>query len=166
MTVSLKVNGYVQAFLSAVSPYPIKQLVCYGLGPICRSVISQHQLAVLLVLSKNYPIVYCFDPVFDKDDLQVLQHFRILQCEYPDYPNRHELSLLYMPHCEVHVYDGILKDPSNIILFGNRIHFSNEHECSISSKKLPNQLYPRQDVFNDCFLHFFTLKDDGSMSSD
>lgn len=152
-------NAYCQQLLSVIkSTFSVGQIVCYGLGPICRSIVSQHQLAVLSWLSLVLTVkVYCYDPCFDKDDLLVLEWFDIELCEYPRYPNIGTArTLIFMPHCERDVYCELLAvcDLELICLFGNDLR---RHTDSIkSSVRIPDDEYIRSDVFNDCHLHLFT----------
>lgn len=159
MIISLQHNMYVHTLFNFIWKYDIEQVVCYGLGPICSAPISQHQLAVLLIVAKDKP-VYCFDPVFDRDDLAALAYFNVQLCGYPKYPNPELFTLLYMPHCERQLYVDVVVEDKNIILFGNRLlNYPEFKDYNLVVKKPPNEEYIRQDVFNDCYLHLFGVED-------
>ena len=131
-------------------------IVIYGIGPVTMSPISQHQLQVLLafhrrLFTKTVPI-YCDDPCLDRDDWLVLEKLNIQKCTYPWCPQDRDV-LLYMPHCERQVYNGIdnIFNPNGIVVYGNKPSMWTDRKCVVSR----HVEYKRFDVFNDCcFMRF------------
>lgn len=141
----------------------IDVIISYGLGPVSMSVISQHQLAVVLRLKDllGCPLM-AYDPIFDQDDKTILSMAGVSLCEYPIPENmKGKRILLFMPHCEVPVHLNLNleeygDDLEHILLFGNKQKSDQFSGFDVRIQKV-NVEYPRADVFNDCFLHTFTV---------
>ena len=143
----------------------IDVVICYGLGPISRSIISQHQLAVALKLGKAFDCdVLAYDPIFDKDDIEILKACDVQICTYPIPEIYHDFEVfLFMPHCEAEVYRNLeLTDHygdtlNRVWIYGNKQSEEDFPDHTIYFEKVPIK-YQRDDVFNDCFLFFSCLK--------
>ncbi|KAJ7899968.1 SRR1-domain-containing protein [Mycena olivaceomarginata] len=90
------------------------QLLCLGLGSPSSSPNSRAQLAFLLEICKSIAIengnVSIYDPVFSEEDNALFQElgFRVLS-ENKD--GKHPLdapTVLWMPHCDLDLYESIL----------------------------------------------------------
>ncbi|KAK0459564.1 SRR1-domain-containing protein [Desarmillaria tabescens] len=106
-------------------------VLCLGLGSPCSSPNSRAQLAFLLLICKSLNIdhsrVSLYDPVFTEEDLCFFaeQKLKVLPTnnEREGYAIESP-TLVYMPHCDMELHEGILKDNStvrNAVLICNRL---------------------------------------------
>jgi hypothetical protein len=153
----------------------LDRIVCYGIGKISESTISRHQLAFLERVTKQLDIqgLEIWDPLITTEEWDYYMSMHYTKTEFPT--KAKGLTLFYMPHCDLHVYDQLLSSQEhtflqNVIIFGNdfagytlrdptklrstfinKLKYNTEHIDSVS--------YDRGDVFNDCcFMHNFRLK--------
>lgn len=97
---------------------PFIRIVCLGLGRVHASPAAQFQLAVLLELRNERPVI-TYDPVFDQDDCLVL---RAVELEPSDETEVHTPSSLF---CYVSVVDQlimVLDVVLTVVLFLSLIH--------------------------------------------
>ena len=114
-----------------------KEIICLGLGPLNRS-SSQWQLALLLTLMEIDNFVNCnaFDPIFDLEDIDILQKYNISNKEL--YTSTKDIkTLFYMPHCEYKLMEDILE--SNLSNLENIVIFGTSYD-SIRDKRFYNDL--------------------------
>lgn len=96
-------------------------LLCYGLGHVATSYISQLQLALLLSLRSHFhhnqpgldsPPVQLFDPAFWPAERQLLQRLslHVLEVGGEAAASWHlsTRTLVYMPHCDSDLYEHLL----------------------------------------------------------
>eukprot|EP00835_Amoeboradix_gromovi_P002287 NODE_126_length_18761_cov_0.476262.p7 type:complete len:188 gc:universal NODE_126_length_18761_cov_0.476262:8505-7942(-) len=79
-------------------------IICLGLGPLNKSV-AQWQLSWLLHMNSKKITVY--DPIFEKEDLDILKKFGLEVLE--EYVGNGNNSLFYMPHCEYQLMERIVQ---------------------------------------------------------
>ena len=125
----------------------ISQIVCYGLGSLLSgpsTFSSRHQLAFLLALKDTLSVeVVSYDPVFNKQDLYLLQSFGIQTLTGNDYGKRMAASrtLFFMPRCPFELFNNLLwknwNNLDNLILFGNDLTFL---DTQLSSKDFEQRL--------------------------
>ena len=97
--------------VSAQSDRKIETIVCYGLGRISTSHAAAVQFSFLLKLRRRLNVVCeIFDPVFSKSDKAVLEKydFRILDRNECAKRRVEGLTLFYMPHCDLFLYNNLL----------------------------------------------------------
>lgn len=160
-----------QAFVSKLaqiikkSGVAVNEIVCYGLGSISVSIISRHQLAVLVLLAEHLHITRCsvWDPVITSDEWLYLENdLKMQRAEFP--PLQVDRVLFYMPHCYLDTYEACVSAGAQAFI-GNDLHvykdrlgsdqvYKNAPSIASSAFKVVGlPLYcPREDVFNDTFL--------------
>jgi len=109
------------------------QILCLGLGSPSSSPNSRAQLAFLLEICKSTAIkpdnVFIYDPVFSEEDDALFEQlgFRVLS-ENKD--GRHTLdapTILWMPHCDLDLYESVLaanwsrEQLGRMVLVSNRL---------------------------------------------
>jgi hypothetical protein len=132
---SKKTQRIIRQALSAVDTQAtINVLLCLGLGSPHSSINARLQLALLLDLCECFSIdpsrVAIYDPVFVEEDLKLLKGFKFNVL--PE--GKHECvvldqlpTLLYMPHCDKHLYESILRSNwtphvlPNVLFLTNRL---------------------------------------------
>ncbi len=125
ITISPSSESYFSATLSALAPFPFSSLVCYGLGPLSRS-ISRHQFHLLLLILKTFNVKgYIYEPAFSESDVKQCLDAGLFIIKENERGLRRvsDKTLFYMPHCPIGLYQNVLvanwRNPENIILFGN-----------------------------------------------
>jgi len=122
----------MQDSLTALS-WTSPNVLCLGLGSPCTSRDSRNQLAFLLHITERFHIkhgrVSIYDPVFTEEDVALLTELEL--CRLTD--NQHGLypvegpTIVFMPHCEVDLYEDFLRANwtleriSNILLVANQL---------------------------------------------
>ncbi|KOC59126.1 SRR1-like protein [Habropoda laboriosa] len=103
---------YLRDSLSALNVSGISNILCYGLGHFSCRRSSKYQLALLLSLKKRYSSqVYMYDPVFSFKEIELLKEFDCNVIEVNEEGKRHVLdnvTLIYMPHCSIHLINNFL----------------------------------------------------------
>jgi len=124
-------------------------IVCYGIGSIEKSIISQYQFALVLILRDLFEITgkaYAYDPVSTPVDLEILLHYEINTIDANEKAKRPIINqtLFYMPHCPLGLYNNVIasnwerKKLEKIILVGNRLDFYDETmSTSLLNSKAP-----------------------------
>ncbi|KAI0670584.1 SRR1-domain-containing protein [Trametes maxima] len=120
-------------------------VLCLGLGSPAASRDARAQLALLLAVCDDLSIdrtrVSVYDPVFAAEDVQLLAHLRLTALPENRHAN-YELrspTIVFMPHCDLHLYENILRANwtiarlPNVLLIANRL---SEYAESIPSRKL------------------------------
>ncbi|KAI0646859.1 SRR1-domain-containing protein [Trametes meyenii] len=120
-------------------------VLCLGLGSPAASRDARAQLALLLAacddLSIDHTKVSVYDPVFAAEDVQLLAHLGLTAL--PE--NRHASyeirspTIVFMPHCDLHLYENILRANWTIARLPNVLLIANplsEYAESIPSRKL------------------------------
>eukprot|EP00126_Sphaerothecum_destruens_P001248 Sdes_comp13686_c0_seq1m3270 len=95
-------------------------IVCYGLGKL-SSEITKLQFSLLLCLMTEFcqkssscvNEIYCYDPIFDSTDIELIHHFGMHVFSENDMGNRkcregHQ-TIFYMPHCESFLYQNVVQ---------------------------------------------------------
>lgn len=170
---------YLESFTQIVEDISegrkLTRIVCYGIGRISESTISRHQLAFLEILAKRLAIreIEIWDPLITAEEWDYYKSIHYTKTEYPI--KIKGLTLCYMPHCDLHVYDQLLSFQEhdslhNTIIFGNdfagyslrdpkkmQSTFISKLKCN--TEYIVATSYDRHDVFNDCcFMHNFRSK--------
>ncbi|PRT54414.1 SRR1-like protein BER1 [Wickerhamiella sorbophila] len=76
---------------------PVQRIRCLALGCPSDGINAQYQLAFLLLLKEKLGVsdVTVYDPIFQKDDLDLLRHYDlVVQKDHPDDNG----TLWYIPH--------------------------------------------------------------------
>ncbi|KAI0781139.1 SRR1-domain-containing protein, partial [Trametes elegans] len=123
-------------------------VLCLGLGSPTSSRDARAQLAFLLAACDDLSIdrtnVSVFDPVFTDQDTQLLAQLRLTplpEDKVPSYALRSP-TIVFMPHCDLHLYENILRENwsrtalPNALLIANRL---SEYAESIPSRKLASE---------------------------
>ncbi|KAH8117539.1 hypothetical protein DFH11DRAFT_1025896 [Phellopilus nigrolimitatus] len=124
----------------------IKNVLCLGLGSPTESVQARFQLCFLLelrdeILPQNQASISAFDPIFSSQDTTLLTSLGV-QILSDNQHGKHILSvptLVFMPHCDRELYEGLLRANwrapplANLVLIGNELCRYTE---SISSRIL------------------------------
>ncbi|CAB4431564.1 unnamed protein product [Rhizophagus irregularis] len=127
----------------------IVDIVCYGIGSIEKSIISQYQFALVLILRDLFEITgkaYAYDPVSTPIDLEILLHYEINTINANEKAKRPitNQTLFYMPHCPLGLYNNVIASNwernklEKIILVGNRLDFYDETmSTTLLNRKAP-----------------------------
>ncbi|KAI5123274.1 hypothetical protein M0805_009296 [Coniferiporia weirii] len=123
-------------------PAEIDTVLCLGLGSPTESVQARFQLCFLLELRDTILPVHtricAFDPVFSSQDIILLTSLGV-QILPDDKNGRHVLegpTLVFMPHCDRGLYEGLLRAnwraPAlvNLLLIGNELSRYSENTPS------------------------------------
>ncbi|CAO1638055.1 unnamed protein product [Parajaminaea phylloscopi] len=180
-------------------------VIALGIGKVTESRSAQIQFALLLAMldmikgdalhpgAATAGVSICaFDPVCDKEDFQVMEHFGVSAATREDVTPRQyrEPTLLYMPHCPRPLYEMYLRAnwsgqehlTHNVLLCSNRLatyaenlpsaKLARESPCVwrtlpfLSYRPLPLEPGPVAEAFNDIGFHRFsfapTRGDDGA----
>ncbi|KAJ9073153.1 sensitivity to red-light reduced protein, variant 2 [Entomophthora muscae] len=123
-------------------------IVCYGIGSIADSILSQWQLALILVLSRRIKkirdMVY-YDPVLLSEiesNVLVFFGFKILDVNEEGRRKIDKPTLFYMPHCPLALYDNVLNANWNasslrhLYIFGNLLtnYYENMSDSKLAAK--------------------------------
>lgn len=173
-----KSRAYLASFMriteSICEDRTLARIVCYGIGKISESTISRHQLALLEILAKQLDIqaVDIWDPLITEEEWQYYSSINYNKAGFPI--KARALTLFYMPHCDLDVYDQLLSFQGhaslpNVILFGNNLaNYSLRDPARLrgtfisklehDTECIDSTLHDRHDVFNDCsFMYNFRL---------
>jgi len=159
---------------------PIADIVCFGIGCISSSKISQYQLALLLNLSENFECsIEVYDPIFTEVDKQILVDLKLnllpSNCEGKKKQNSAGATLFFLPHCPRELSNNLLYANWDSGLLQNCIIYANSFEKVIINtprRFLTNYHYLLQvqnivkesmvansfhfpDIFNDLSVHTF-----------
>lgn len=142
-------------------------IICYGIGSIFHSAISQYQYGFLLELAKALQgTVKLYDPVSTNEEIK---RFALDGFEFISFPARAHLgpsNIFFMPHCEGNVYRELLVDlgyadeMNAFWLYGNDLYtYDNDDDMKryldgwqCEKFEMAKSFGPRDDVFNDCYL--------------
>lgn len=107
------VSALLKEGLSALKNPVISEIICFGLGKIGECTIARYQFALLLCLKELYNVeVYVYDPVFNENDISLLNHFNIniltenLEGKYKT--RNQKTTLFYLPHCPKQLTNNLL----------------------------------------------------------
>lgn len=153
----------------------LDRIVCYGIGMISESTISRHQLAFLERVAKQLDLheIEIWDPLITIEEWEYYISMHYIKTEFPT--KTKGLTLFYMPHCDLHVYDQLLSFQEHtslhsIIIFGNdfagyslrdpvKLKSTFISKLKYNTEYIDSAPYDRNDVFNDCcFMYDFKLK--------
>ncbi|GBB98333.1 hypothetical protein RclHR1_00320028 [Rhizophagus clarus] len=79
----------------------IEDIVCYGIGSIEKSIISQYQLALVLILRDLFEITgkaYAYDPVSTPIDLEIFLHYEINTINANEQRDQSRTKLFFICH--------------------------------------------------------------------
>merc|ERR1740128_273582 len=112
---------------------PIADIVCFGIGCISSSKISQYQLALLLNLSENFECsIEVYDPIFTEVDKQILVDLKLnllpSNCEGKKKQNSAGATLFFLPHCPRELSNNLLYANWDSGLLQNCIIYANSFE--------------------------------------
>ena len=137
--------------------------VCYGIGPIHSSQISQLQLSFLIQMLRrtDFATVALFDPLLDDSELQVIQSYGIDIIGHNEEAKRciQRNTVFYMPHCEFNLYNNVVdanKDVlQDMIVIGNSFGMYGSIEMHRVREVAMPQLEGWMEVFNNTSIHSF-----------
>ncbi|KAH6568933.1 hypothetical protein BASA60_008422 [Batrachochytrium salamandrivorans] len=117
--------------------------VCYGLGSISDSKLSQFQLALLILMMKEFKFttVSLFEPMITAAETayMVSNGISIIQENEHGQRSINKKTLFYMPHCQDVLYNNVLKANwgsdriCNIAIIGNSFE---AYDCNTIGKSL------------------------------
>ena len=128
----------------------LEELIIYGLGSMEDSIVSRWQLALALALrdllspqASALLKTSAYDPAFSPCDLLIMQSLSIDVIQVNEECRRlaQTPTFFYMPHCEHHLYDGLVSLNLSAGLLKNVIILGNSFERYGESL---NGLKPRQ----------------------
>ncbi|KAJ7582833.1 hypothetical protein C8J56DRAFT_232910 [Mycena floridula] len=114
------------------------KLLCLGLGSPRASKNSLAQLAFLLELCDslqvNYDIVTLYDPVFSEEDRSLFLELglQVLSDEVKD-PVADKPTVFFMPHCDLELYEHVLKTNWTPERLSNAVFVSNHFADYVES---------------------------------
>lgn len=168
-------TSFIQTVRDLTESRKLSRVVCYGVGRISESTISRHQLAFLqrVVEQLDIPVIGIWDPLITVEEWSYYTSMHYIKAEFPI--KAEALTLFYMPHCDLHVYDQLLSSQEraslhNTIIFGNdfagyglrdpgKLKSTFIGKLKYDTEHIDTASYNRGDVFNDCcFMHDFRLK--------
>lgn len=158
----------------------ITNIVCFGIGSISSSKISQYQLALLLNLGDKLECqIEVFDPIFSEADKKILSNWKLLlsaeNCEGKKKQNHSDVTLFFLPHCPRELSNNLLYanwDPyllQNCIVYANSFekirintprrfltnyHYLLQSEIIVRESAVVNNFH-FPDIFNDLSIHTF-----------
>ncbi len=175
-------DGFCNALLHHMKRFfdsfngPVK-IICYGIGSIFESPISQYQYSLLKLIRNSLENSSCgiYDPVFSESEIEWLakDYFRLISFPSSSYVAKSREGLIFfMPHCESFVYEawledllGFLEGNTEFLMFGNDISsYSSPNLKGLVAKldhsiiSIPTTFAHRNDVFNDCYLQIIRIK--------
>lgn len=125
-------------------------VLCLGLGSPTASENAAAQLALLLGLCDELNVpqssISLYDPVLTDQDITLLKGLEI-QCLTENLNGRYEMdsqTLVFMPHCDVQLYEAILGQNWTIGKLPNMLFICNkfsEYETTINNSKFQRK-YP------------------------
>lgn len=157
----------------------IAHIVCFGIGKIGECSISRYQFAVILCLKELYKVnVWMYDPVFDSNEVKILDHFGIFTlCENLEgkYKVCDRNVLFYLPHCPKQLtnnllwanwglslsyciiiansFSNILEQSSSRMIKANAEYISRIHPYTLELPVINSFKY--FEIFNNTAIHFF-----------
>lgn len=170
---------YLKDSLKALDGNGISDIVCYGLGHFFNRRSSKYQLALLLFLKKHFnPQIYVYDPIFSSKEIEFLKKLDFNVIKINEEGKRiicDNITLVYMPHCSVHLINNFLyanwcKKLNKCILLTNSFsivadNFRKTNKSSPIDYILRIQPYVTEivlqnnfiyeEVFNDLNIHIF-----------
>jgi len=137
---------------------------CLGIG-CCTTYPSQYQLAFAVALKELGYECTIYDPIMTPTAIHATDTLGIPQCIQSKDNNYTvtEPTLFYMPHCEVDLYQAVVKQNENnfdkIVIIGNSFknYLLRPHPPTLpDTLEIPFPDFPEEDrAFNDLhFLHF------------
>ncbi|XP_043519656.1 SRR1-like protein isoform X1 [Frieseomelitta varia] len=103
---------YLKDSLTSLNSSDISDILCYGLGHFSSHRSSKYQLALLLSLKKHYNSqIHIYDPVFSSEEIKFLKwlDFNVITInEEGKHVIRNNITLVYMPHCSIHLINNFL----------------------------------------------------------
>ncbi|CAG8579677.1 10692_t:CDS:2 [Ambispora gerdemannii] len=137
----------IQDSLSSSIRSSLVDIVCYGIGSIKDSRITQFQFSLLLLLRDLFQATSL--------DFEVLVYYGIISIEENEKAKRKitQPTLFYMPHCPIGLYNNLIGanwqrySLTNMLLIGNRLEFYAERSTD-------NTLWP-DETFNETCWHWF-----------
>lgn len=182
----IKTSDFFKNFISVLNnsldrvDKQISNIVCFGIGSISSSKISQYQLALLLKLGDNFECsIEVFDPIFNNSDKAILSELKLVllseNCEGKRTQNSNEVTLFFLPHCPRELSNNLLYsnwDPfllQNCIIYANSFekvrintprrfltnyHYILQTENIVSESTVVNNFH-FPDIFNDLSIHTF-----------
>lgn len=179
---------YLKDSLNALNVKGIPDILCYGLGQFSSRRSSKYQLALLLCLKKHYDSqVYVYDPVFSSVEIELLDRFGcnvINVNEEGKRKIRENTTLVYMPHCSVHLINNflyanwcgerlnkcilltnsfsIVADSAKRTNKANSIDYILRIQPYISETVLTND-FAHEEAFNDLNIHTFLKQRIGAL---
>ncbi|XP_076630974.1 SRR1-like protein isoform X1 [Colletes latitarsis] len=170
---------YLQDSLRALDVDGISEILCYGLGHFSRRKCSKYQLALLLSLKNYYGSrVHIYDPIFTPKEIYLLERFGFNVIKINEEGKRvvqDNVTLVYMPHCSLHLTNNFLyanwsEKLNKCILLTNSFsviaaNFIKANTCEpvdyisriqpyVTEIVLRNN-FMYEDVFNDLNIHIF-----------
>ncbi|XP_043275054.1 SRR1-like protein [Venturia canescens] len=159
----------------------LPDIICYGLGNFSQSRAPKFQLAAVLAIKSRYrSIVYAYDPLFFKPELEILKELGIQTIDTNEEAKRtieDRTSLVYMPHCPYQLTNNFIyanwaaKNLLNCLVLSNSFGelvdsvFSKniEHSTNYIDRispytteiKLKNN-FEYEEVFNGSSIHIFS----------
>lgn len=174
---------YLKESLTALNVDGISVILCYGLGHFSQNKSSKYQLALLLSLKKHYGSdVYIYDPVFSSAEVQVLKQLDFNVIERNEEGKRvigDIVTLVYMPHCSIHLINNFLyanwcRKLNRCILLTNSFSIVADNTMErnrsvpidyilrvrpyVTEIVLTNN-FIHEEAFNDLNIHIFLKKD-------
>ncbi|XP_015179375.1 PREDICTED: SRR1-like protein isoform X1 [Polistes dominula] len=114
--------------LKILNTNEIFEIICYGLGRFSQHRSSVYQLALVLLLRRNYNCqVSIYDPAFLPKEIEILQEFHCNLIENNEECKRtisNNVTFIYMPHCPRQLINNFLysnwsENLSNCVLVTN-----------------------------------------------
>ncbi|CAD1474411.1 unnamed protein product, partial [Heterotrigona itama] len=169
---------YLKDSLTSLNSSDISDILCFGLGHFSNQRSSKYQLALLLSLKKHYNSqIYIYDPVFSSKEIRFLKRldFNVITInEEGKHVIRNNITLVYMPHCSVHLINNFLyanwsKNLNKCILLTNSFSIImdnlKKHRPSLIDYIIRIEPYVTEitlrndfiyeEVFNDLSIHTF-----------
>jgi len=166
--------------LKLIKASAVREIVCYGLGNFSESRASKFQLAAILAIKSRYESkVHLYDPLFFRQEIQLLKKLGLDPIESNEEAKRlvgESTSLVYLPHCPYQLTNNFIYANWTAERLANCIVLSNsfkELAESIFLKKLEESgnflakinLYTTEiplensfrydDIFNGSSIHVF-----------
>nr|CAG4638792.1 EOG090X0FII [Cyclestheria hislopi] len=163
------------------NPVSVSEIVCFGLGSICDSKVSQYQLALLLILANKFQCtVETYDPVFSKTEREILSDLNLVVPTHNSKGKRTACkgaSIFLLPHCPRELTNNLLysnwaiENLPNCVIIGNSFshlklttpkRLLNSYHYVVQAEEVATELpitnnYKFRDIFNDLSLHVFPL---------
>lgn len=145
---------------------------CLGIGSPSSSFPSKYQIALVLTLagseSEGAYVVSAYDPIMCETEKKALEMLGIHQCQASEKGNYEvtEPTLFFMPHCDRHLYEEVMRQNEgrwdNLVIIGNSfahyhlIRSSSDPPALPPAMEMPLGSFQREErAFNDLHvLHF------------